>query len=80
MELNEFKNILITNFKNRNKKNKNLSNVQKNEYANNKYETIKNGLQFLNIIEISDDNKTITLTSYGKTFVKEYIEKEVEGR
>lgn len=63
MELNEFKNILITNFKNRNKKNKNLSNVQKNEYANNKYETIKNGLQFLNIIEISDDNKTITLTS-----------------
>jgi hypothetical protein len=80
MGLSEFKNILINNFKNRNRKNKNLTNTQKNEYANNKYETIKNGLQFLNIIEISDDNKIITLTPYGKTFVEKYIEKEVEGR
>lgn len=77
MELETFKNVIIKSFKNRNRKNKNLSIAQKNEYANNKYETIKDGLQFLNIIEISDDNKTVTLTSYGETFVKEYIEKEV---
>ena len=80
IDLNEFKRTLINDYKNRNKKNKNLSNAQKNEYANNKYETIKDGLQFLNIIEISDDNKVITLTQYGKTFVEKYIEKEVGGR
>lgn len=77
MKLEDFKNALIRSFKNRNKRNKNLTNSQKNEYANNKYDTIKDGLQYLNIIEISDDNKTITLTQYGKEFVEKYIEKEV---
>lgn len=77
MKLQEFKEALIYSLKNRNRRNKNLTNAQKNEYANNKYETIKNGLQYLNIIEISDDNKIITLTQYGKEFVKKYIEKEV---
>ena len=77
MELETFKNRLICSFKNRNKRNKNLNKSQIIEYANNKYETIKEGLQFLNIIEISDDDKTITLTRYGKEFVEKYIEKEV---
>lgn len=77
MDIESFKNRLICSFKNRNKRNKNLSKSQINEYANNKYETIKEGLQFLNIIEISDDDKTITLTRYGKEFVEKYVEKEV---
>ena len=77
MQLTLFKNELIYSFKNRNRKNKNLTKYQINEYANNKYETIKGGLQYLNIIEITDDDETITLTPYGKKFVEKYIEKEV---
>lgn len=76
IDLSTFKNGLIYSFKNRNKRNKNLTKSQINEYANNKYETIKEGLQYLNIIEISDDDK-ITLTKYGKEFVEKYIENEV---
>jgi hypothetical protein len=77
MKLELFKSKLIDSFKSRNKKNKNLTKAQINVYAINKYETIKEGLQYLNIIEISDDDKTITLTQYGKEFVEKYIEKEV---
>lgn len=76
MEVTTFKEKLINSFKNRNKKNKNLTKTQINEYANNKYETIKDGLQYLDIIEIRDD-ETIILTQYGKEFVKKYIENEV---
>ena len=76
IDLLTFRNGLIYSFKNRNKRNKNLTKSQINEYANNKYETIKEGLQYLNIIEISDDDK-ITLTKYGKEFVEKYIENEV---
>ena len=76
IDLSTFRNGLIYSFKNRNKRNKNLTKSQINEYANNKYETIKEGLQYLNIIEISDDDK-ITLTKHGKEFVEKYIENEV---
>ena len=44
----------------------------------NKYETILNGLKFLNIIVPSENDNELQLTSDGKKFVEEYIEDKGE--
>lgn len=74
----EFKKCIIEGYARRNKNNANLNTKNLNKIANNKYETIYNGLKFLNIIEPSEYDDIIKLTRNGKKFVKEYI-KEKEG-
>lgn len=76
IEQEKFKSRIIQGYKKRNKKNVRLRNKDLNKIANNKYETILNGLKFLNIIEPSEDDQTIRLTREGKEFVEKYIEKE----
>lgn len=76
IEAEKFKSNIIKGYKRRNKNNAKLSNKNINQLANNKYETIFNGLKFLNIIEPSENNSEIMLTNEGKKFVEEYIEDE----
>lgn len=78
IELSRFKDVLINSYKNRNKNNSNISRKNLNKYALNKYETILKGLEYLNILEVADDNQSLVLTEQGKVFVKKYIEKEVD--
>jgi len=75
METNKFKNRIIQGYKNRNRKNVKFTKKDLQRIANNKYETIFEGLKFLNIIEPSEDDKIIKLTKIGKEFVEKYIEK-----
>lgn len=77
METDKFKNKIIRGYKNRNRKNVKFTKKDLQRIANNKYETIFEGLKFLNIIEPSEDDKIIKLTKVGKEFVEKYIEKEV---
>lgn len=78
IETERFKNEIIKGYKKKNKRNANLSNKNINKLANNKYETILNGLKFLNIIVPSENDNELQLTSDGKKFVEEYIEDKGE--
>ena len=78
IEAERFKKEIISGYKKKNKNNANLSHKNINKLANNKYETIFNGLKFLNIIEPSENDNDIQLTSNGKRFVEEYIEDKEE--
>lgn len=73
----KFRNQIIQGYKRRNKRNIKFTNKDLSNIANSKYETIFEGLKFLNIIEPSEDDKIIKLTQEGKDFVKKYIEEEV---
>lgn len=77
VNIEKFKSQIIQGYKRRNKKNVKFTGKELSKIANNKYETIYEGLKFLNIIEPSEDDKIVKLTREGKEFVKEYIEKEV---
>lgn len=76
MNKEEFKNQIIKGYKRRNKKNIKLAKQDINKIAQNKSDTIFDGLKFLNIIEPSEDDTIIKLTKEGKKFVEKYIEKE----
>lgn len=76
MKKEEFKKQIIKGYKKRNRKNIKLAQKDINKIAKNKYETIYDGLKFLNIIEPSEDDTIIKLTKEGKKFVEKYIEKE----
>jgi hypothetical protein len=76
IEKEKFKDQMIRGYKRRNKKNINLAKKDINKIAQNKSDTIYDGLKFLNIIEPSEDDKIIKLTQEGKKFVEKYIEKE----
>lgn len=78
IEANKFKESIIKGFKKRNKSKAKLRNADIDKLANNKYETIFNGLKFLNIIEPSENNDEIMLTNDGRDFVREYIEDKEE--
>lgn len=78
MKKEEFKSQIIKGYKKRNKKNIKLARQDINKIAQNKYDTIYDGLKFLNIIEPSEDDTIIKLTKEGKEFVEKYIEKEEE--
>lgn len=79
IETEQFRNEVISDYKKRNKNKIRYTNKGLDELASNKCDTMYNGLKFLNIIEPSEDNKTINLTAEGKMFVKNYIiEKEDE--
>lgn len=75
MEADKFKKIIIDGYKKRNQKNIKFRKKDINKIADSKYETIYNGLKFLNIIEPSENDSEIKLTAAGKKFVKKYIEK-----
>lgn len=77
MEASKFKKALKNSYKNRNKNNTNISKKNLDKYAQNKYETILKGLEYLNILEVGDDQSLI-LTEQGKEFVEKYIEEEVD--
>lgn len=76
IETDKFKSRIIQGYKRRNKKNIKFSKNDINKIAQNKYDTIYYGLKFLNIIEPSEDDKTLKLTQDGKRFVEKYIEKK----
>lgn len=76
IETEKFKNTIIQGYKRRNKKNIKFNKNDINKIAQNKYDTIYDGLKFLNIIEPSEDDKTLKLTQEGKKFVEKYIEKK----
>lgn len=76
IDANEFKSRIIQGYKRRNRKNVKFTRKEINKIAKNKYDTILNGLKFLNIIEPSEDDKIIRLTADGKKFVEKYIERE----
>ena len=76
IEQSRFKEVLIKNFQKNNKNNRNISKNNLRKYANDKYETIFKGLNYLKIIDLSEDNNEIRLTEKGKKFVDEYIIKE----
>lgn len=78
METSKFKKALKNSYKNRNKNNTNISKKNLDKYAQNKYETILKGLEYLNILEVADDNQSLILTEQGKEFVEKYIEEEVD--
>ena len=71
-----FKSRIIQGYTRRNKKNIKFSKTDINKIANSKYVTIYEGLKFLNIIEPSEDDKDIKLTTECKIFVEKYIEKK----
>ena len=80
MKLKEFKNSLESNFIYRNKNNNNINKEDLKKYAINKYETILEGLLYLEILEITDDEiESIALTQYGEEFVEKYIKEEVSN-
>lgn len=66
IEADRFKKDIIKGYKKRNKNNIKFSNKDINKIANNKYDTIFNGLKFLNIIEPSEKDTEIILTPEGK--------------
>lgn len=74
IESERFKNTIIKGYTKRNKKNVKFSKRDINQIAQSKYKTILEGLKFLNIIEPSEDDKDIKLTSEGREFVEKYIE------
>lgn len=76
IETDKFKSRIIQGYKRRNKKNVKITKSDINKIAENKYDSIYEGLKFLNIIEPSEDDKTIKLTKEGKKFVEKYIEKK----
>lgn len=75
MPKENFKSRMIQGYKKRNRKNQKLNHKDINKIANNKFETIYQGLKFLNIIEPSEDDSIIRLTKTGMKFVEEYIER-----
>ena len=76
IEKDKFKSRIIQGYKKRNKKNIKFSKKEINKIARNKYDTIYDGLKFLNIIEPSEDDKIVKLTEKGRNFVEKYIEKK----
>lgn len=78
IEKENFKNIIIQGYKRRNEKNIKFKKKDINKIADSKYETIYDGLKFLNIIEPSENDSEIKLTKTGKKFVEKYIEKKGE--
>lgn len=72
----QFKSRIIQGYKKRNKKNIKFKQNEIDKIARNKYDAIFDGLKFLNIIEPSEDDKTIKLTQDGKKFVEKYIKKK----
>lgn len=76
IDADKFKSRIIQGYKRRNKKNVKFTKKEINKIAQNKYDTIFDGLKFLNIIEPSEDDKIIKLTQEGKKFVEKYIEKK----
>lgn len=75
IEFDKFKKEIIEGYKKRNKHNRKFSKQDIDKIADSKYETIYEGLKFLNIIEPSEDDKELKLTKEGKKFVEKYIEK-----
>lgn len=75
IEFDKFKKEIIEGYKKRNKHNRKFSKQDIDKIADSKYETIYEGLKFLNIIEPSEDDKELKLTKEGKAFVEKYIEK-----
>lgn len=76
MPINQFRSRIIQGYKKRNRKNVKIAKKDIDKIAKNKYNTIYDGLKFLNIIEPSEDDETIKLTQEGKKFVEKYIEKK----
>ena len=76
IDTDKFKSKIIQGYKKRNKKNIKFTKKEIDKIARNKYDAIFDGLKFLNIIEPSEDDKTIKLTQDGKKFVEKYIEKK----
>ena len=76
IDTDKFKSRIIQGYKKRNKKNVKFAKKEIDKIARNKYDAIFDGLKFLNIIEPSEDDKTIKLTQDGKKFVEKYIEKK----
>ncbi|MCI7443336.1 MAG: hypothetical protein MSA89_09695 [Clostridium sp.] len=74
IETEEFKKQIIDGYTRRNKHNIKFSKKDINKVATSKYNTIYEGLLYLNIIEPSEDDKEIRLTNEGKEFVEKYIE------
>lgn len=76
IDTDKFKSRIIQGYKKRNRKNIKFTKNEIDKIARNKYDTIFDGLKFLNIIEPSEDDKIIKLTQDGKKFVEKYIEKK----
>lgn len=79
IETKRFKERIIKGYKRRNRRNVKISHKDINDIAEKRYQTIYEGLKFLNILEPSEDDKEIKLTNEGKKFVEKYIESEQEG-
>lgn len=74
IELDDFRiKIINQDYKEQDYTTKNITEALKLAYS--RFETIYRSLKFLNIVEPSEDNKIIQLTSDGKMFVKEYLKK-----
>lgn len=76
IDTDKFKSRIIQGYKKRNKRNVKFTKSEIDKIARNKYDTIFDGLKFLNIIEPSEDDKIIKLTEEGRKFVEKYIEKK----
>ena len=76
ISINQFRSRIIQGYKKRNKRNVKIAKKDIDKIAKNKYNTIYDGLKFLNVIEPSEDDETIKLTQEGKKFVEKYIEKK----
>ena len=76
ISINQFRSRIIQGYKKRNKRNVKITKKDIDKIAKNKYNTIYDGLKFLNIIEPSEDDETIKLTQEGRKFVEKYIEKK----
>ncbi len=76
IEIERFSDILIKKYRRRN--NRTLTARTSRLLAENQCESIISKLKFLEIIEISEDNKLIRLTQKGKAFIKEYIKDKEE--
>lgn len=76
ISINQFRSRIIQGYKKRNKRNVKIAKKDIDKIAKNKYNTIYDGLKFLNIIEPSEDDETIKLTQEGRKFVEKYIEKK----
>lgn len=74
IQLDEFrKKIVKQDYKENDNKSINITESLKLAFS--RFETIYRSLKFLNIVEPSEDNKIIQLTSDGKRFVEEYLKK-----
>lgn len=74
IETDKFKNKIIKGYNRKYRNNKKMPQNVANKLANKKYENMLDGLKFLNIIEPSEDDKILKLTTEGKTYVEKYIE------